>query len=140
MAALQFYSTAAAVIESTGIGPEDLGMETSQALTTWIEARLKEIKNLIDQDRNRDYAAEAETAGKEVPAGIHGIALRMMSNHVGHANLRRTTPIIRVDDFSIKMIEDRVFTPAIRDDLKRFPKKPRFRFLVITGAEEEEEE
>ncbi len=133
---VEYYSTPADVIQSTGIRPDDLGMETTQQLNTWITARLQEIKNLIDQDRNRDYAAEAETEGKEVPKGINGIALRMMSNHIGHANLRRTTPIIRVDDFTIKMIEDQVFTTAIKNDLKRYPKKPRFRFLVVTGTGE----
>lgn len=133
---VEFYSTPAEVIQSTGIRPDDLGMESTQQLTTWIEARLKEIKNLIDQDRNRDYAAEATAAGKPVPPGINGIALRMMSNHIGHANLRRTTPIIRVDDFSIKMVEDQVFTTAIKNDLKRYPKKPRFRFFVVTGETE----
>ncbi len=119
----EFYSTAEAAIKSTGTRKEDFGFTTDQQLTDWIEARLVEIKDMIDRDRNRDYHAEAAAGGQPVPPGIHGIALRMMSNHIGHAILRRTTPIIRVDDFSIKMIEDQVFTTAIKKDLKRYPKK-----------------
>lgn len=113
-----FYSTAEDVIQSTGIRAADLNFKNENDLKEWIEKRLVEIKDLIDRDRNRDYHEEGD-----VPPGIDAIALRIMSNHVGHAVLRRTTPIIRVDDFTIKMVEDSVFTKAIKDDLKRYPAK-----------------
>lgn len=133
--AKQFYSTAADVISATGIRKEDLGIDTDEKLTEWIEARLVEIKDMIDHDRNRDYHAEEEEKGTDVPPGIHGIALRMMANHISNAQARRSTPIIRVDDFAIRPLDERVFTPGIKEDLKRYPKKPRFKFIPITGGD-----
>ncbi len=138
--ALTFYSTVKDVKETTGIRKDDFGFTTDALLDEWITARLVEIKDMIDRDRNRDFAAEAASAGKAVPPGIHGIALRMMSNHVGHATLRRTTPIIRVDDFTIKGLEDQVFTEPIRKDLRRYPAKldgiiRRLGFVVVSGKE-----
>jgi len=151
----EYYSTVKDVIQSTGIRPTDLGMESdtegeagaqtaAEKLETWIETRLVEIKDLIDHDRNRDYAAEAEADGKEIPPGIHGIALRMMANHVGYAVLRRTTPIIRVDDFAINAPEEHLFTASIKSSLRRYPAKldglrRRFGFIVATGASSEED-
>lgn len=135
----EFYSNPDDVIQSTGVRKEDLGFTTDDLLREWITARLIEIKDLIDHDRNRDYAQEAETNGKEIPPGIHGIALRMMSNHLGHATLRRTTPIIRVDEFTIKGLEDQAFTTAIKNDLRRYPAKidgiiKRIGIMVVTGG------
>lgn len=140
----EYYSKVEDVINSTGIQAQDLGFPTDDLLKDWIGARLMEIKDMIDRDRNRDFAAEAEEKGTDIPKGIHGIALRMMSNHIGAAALRRTTPIIRVDDFAIKGLEDQVFTEAIRKDLRRYPAKldgiiRRLGFVVVTGLEEEEE-
>lgn len=127
----KFYGTVKEVIQSTGVKMDDLGFVTEEDLKEWIEARLVEIKDLIDRDRRRDYHVEAEKEGKEIPPGIHAIALRMMGNHIAYANLQRTTPIIRVDDFSIKMVEDQIFTSAIKTALRRYPAKPNFGFMVV---------
>jgi hypothetical protein len=143
----EYYSSVKDVIDTTGIQAQDLGFPTDDLMKDWIGARLIEIKDMIDRDRNRDFAAEAAEKGTDIPPGIHGIALRMMSNLVGAATLRRTTPIIRVDDFTIKGLEDQVFTEPIRKDLRRFPAKldgiiRRLGFVVMTknGAAAEEEE
>jgi hypothetical protein len=138
----EYYSNPEDVINTTGIQAQDLGFPTDDLLKDWIGARLIEIKDMIDRDRNRDFAKEAEEAGTDVPPGIHGIALRMMSNHIGNAALRRTTPIIRVDDFTIKGLEDQVFTEAIRKDLRRYPAKldgiiRRLGLVVVTGKDDE---
>lgn len=131
---MAFYSTVSDVQQHTGIRISDLGFDTDAELVTWVEGRLTEIKDLIDHDRNRDYTVDGS-----IPAGIHNIALRIMSNMVAMAVLRRETPIVRVDDFNIKMVEDRIFTTAIKDDLKRYPKKPAFRLMRARNQTEIEE-
>jgi len=130
----RFYSSVKDVKDYTGIKPPDIGFKNDDAMTAeekleaFIEARLVEIKDLIDHDRNRDYHAEVESGQREkIPPGIHHIALRIMKNLFAHAVISRSTPIVRVDDFTIRMVEDRVFTPAIKKDLKTYPAKPRFR-------------
>lgn len=127
----KYYSTVKDAIQSTGVRKDDLGFTTDEDLAEWIEARLVEIKDLIDADRRRDYHAEEEQLGKEIPPGIHGIALRMMGNHIAYVVLKRTTPIIRVDEFSIKLVEDQIFTSAIKTALRRYPAKPSFSFMVV---------
>jgi len=129
------YNTPEEVIQYTGIRPEDLylqddieaveGSQTAEEkLNALIEQWLTQIKNLINQDRNRDYSAEAE-----VPPGIRNISLRMAANMVAQAQLRRETPIVKKDDFTISMVEDKIFTPSIKSDLSRFPFKPNFRLF-----------
>lgn len=125
----EYYSTPEDVISYTGIKPEDLGMDTESELKIFIVKRLIEIKDIIDHDRKRDYHAEAEESGTQVPPGIVHIALRIAKNFISHAVLSRETPIIRIDDFTIRSVEDKVMTRAITEDLKRFPLKKRIKFF-----------
>lgn len=138
MSGKRYYSTVGDVLRYTGIKPKDLGFKDAEEeggitadelLTAFIEARLIEVKDLIDRDRNRDFHAEGD-----VPPGIHHIALRIMKNFLAHAVVSRETPIVRVDDFTIRMVEDQVFTHAIRNDLRTYPAKPRFRILRISSG------
>lgn len=130
-----FYSTIEDVKKYTGIKPKDLSI-TETELNSLIEKWLAGVKSLIDADRNRNYTEEGN-----VPAGIDLIALRMASNLVAIAVVRRDTPIVRVDDFNIQLVRDEIFTEPILRDLSRFPAKPRFRLMrVRTTAEIEEEE
>lgn len=127
---MDYYSTPQDVINYTGIEPKDLGLETEQELNNLIEKWLKGIKSLIDADRNRDYEREGK-----VPEGIHLIALRIASHLCSIAILKRDTPIVRLDEFTIQLVEDEIFTTAIQNDLKRFPAKPRFQITVTKGKE-----
>ena len=141
------YSTVDDVIEFTGIRPGDLGLEDDPQGTTdpesaeskmriLIESWLVQVKDLIDQNRNRDFHEEEDG----VPPGIHNIALRVCANMVAQAVLRRDTPIVRVDDFNVRTVEDRVITSAIKDDLKQYARGSLrgsvFRMFVISRAEE----
>ncbi len=126
---MSHYSSAADVIQFTGVQPEDIGASNKAELETWITARLEEIKDIIDQDRGRDYHAEGA-----VPKGIDHIALRIAGNLIGHAVMRRETPIVRIDDFTIRMIEDQVLTEAIQADLSRFPRKIRIKPFRVGGV------
>jgi len=130
----KYYSSVDDVLQHTGMRIEDLGFMSEASARDWIENRLVEIKDLIDHDRNRDYHAEVGAGERDkVPPGIHSIALRIMSNMVGQAVLRRTTPIIKKDDFSVQLVEDRVFTEAIKKDLRRYLAKPRLRMFIPGG-------
>lgn len=141
MAGETYYSTPAEVIAFTGVQPDDLGFKTdneagdtpAEQLTAQVTTWLEEIKDLIDQDRGKDYAAGT------IPKGIHNIAKRACANMVMLAIQRRQSPIIRVDDFNIKMADDKIFTPALKEDLSRFPAARRFRFFVSRYHDPDEE-
>ncbi|MFA5543259.1 MAG: hypothetical protein WDA47_05760 [Bacilli bacterium] len=136
-----YYGTLDEVKQYTGVKYTDLNFSSDELYNTWLENRLIEIKDLIDQDRHRDYHAEVENGTRSViPPGINHIALRMMANLLAQAVLRRETPVVKIDDFSIKMVEDQVFTSAIKKDLMRYPAKTLFRITRIDTSDDEEDE
>jgi len=136
-----FYSSVEDVLALSGIRPvdfdleDDLGAEESSRtaedkLNTLVTGWLISVKSFIDRNRNRDYTQEviAGTA-YEVPPGIHNIALRAAANMAAIALLRRETSVQRVDIVQ-RLQGDEIFTQALRDDLKQFLAKPRFRMAV----------
>lgn len=116
------YSTAAEVIEYTGVRPEDLSKSDEQELITLIDGWLEEIKDIIDQDRRRNFLSEAGDDPTAVRPMVHNIAKRMAANTVALAVLRRDTPIIQLNDFSVQLVEDKVLTKDIRRDLALIPR------------------
>jgi len=133
----QFYSTADEVIQYTGVHPQDLGLESYEGLNRVIEGWLVQIKDIIDKDRNRDYHQEVEEGKRtEVPPGIHHIAMRICANVIAQATFRRESTIVQVDDYKVQMLDDQIFTDAIKKDLSRYPKKPSFGIMVVKRTEE----
>lgn len=131
------YSSVEKVIQATGVRAKDFGCEDHE-LHTILQDWLDEATDLINLDRKRDYEAEAAAeGGNPVPAGIHSIARRIVGNMVSIAMLRRETPVIKVGEWSLNLVNDDVFTAAIRRDLKRYPKKARIGFAVVGEYDEE---
>lgn len=131
------YGSVEDVLHLTGLRASDFSLEddpeeeeegktADEKLEGMIYKWLVEIKDMIDHIKNRDYHEEGE-----VPPGIHGIANRVASNMGAVAILRRETPIVKNEDFSISVTDDRVFTSAIRNDLAVYPSKPRFSLKVV---------
>ncbi len=134
----QYYSSPETVINYTGVHPEDLGLDDQAELEDTIRGWLVDIKDLIDQDRNRDFHKEVENGRWEkVPPAIDSIALKMASNMVAQAITRRDTPIIKIGEYAVRMVEDKVFTSNIKDELKRFPYKPEISFVIPKESEGE---
>ena len=121
---MSVYSSKEAVLEYSGVQPADLGV-SEEELNTLIESWLNQVKSLIDTDRNRDFNEE-----DEVPALVHNVAMRMAANMVGYAQLRRETRLIRVGEWDVRIVPDVVMTDDIKKDLRKIPKKRRFRMAV----------
>ena len=140
MAEENYYSSPQQVIGFTGVRKEDFGLDTENDLEELVESWLVQVKDFIDADRNRDYHQEVEDEKRlSIPPGIHSIALRIVANMVGQAQMRRETPIVQHDDFSIQMLDDKIFSSAIQKDLARYPYKPNVSF-VRTGKKVEEDD
>ena len=130
---MEYYSTPEDVIQYTGIQPGDLNLEdddpegedpktAADKRTALLEKWLKQITSLIHGHQKMNYLELVDNEElEEVPAGIHNIAMRMAANMVGQAVLRRETPIVKIDDFAVKMVSDAVMTKDIRTDLKELP-------------------
>ena len=123
----EFYSTAEEVMQYTGVKPGDLGLNEEQELKNVLEGWLIQIKDIIDRDRNRNYHQE----GSDVPPGINHIAMRVCANVIAQATFRRESTIVQVDDYKVQMLDDQIFTDAIKKDLSRYPKKPSFGIMVV---------
>lgn len=139
----EFYGSVSDVKVLTGIHYGDLGFESDDeedGLDKWIEARLAEIKILIDRDRNRD---DWEDQGWLL--AIDGIANRWCAEHIRFAMAHRDSPIVKVDDYTVELPTDEVPGKGILADLRRFLRKAddeatRKRFMFSMGRVDTEDE
>lgn len=136
-----YYSSVEDVIKLAGVKPvdfdfeDDLGLSdegktADEKLVTLVTSWLISVKSFIDSNRNRDYTQEViDGTLREIPPGIHNIALRAAANMAAIALLRRETAVQRVDIVA-RLKGDEIFTESLRQDLAQFPAKPRFRMAV----------
>lgn len=127
------YSTVGEVKRYTGVKPKTVGFEETDTngldaqLVKWLE----NAKSLIDTETGRDFHGEL-AAGRitEIPPAIHDIATRIVRNLIAQAQMSRQGPIIQVDEYRQRVVDDTVMTRAILRDLQRHVAKtssqPRF--------------
>lgn len=110
-----FYSTSADVIARTGVSPEDLGLTTTPELTAFMEGLLAEVTDILDREMRQSYLAAAT-----VPAGLNGIAADAASDSLRTMIATRQTPVVRIDDFAVRVIQSRILSPDIKERLKLY--------------------
>jgi hypothetical protein len=128
-----YYGSVATVKQETGIKYTDLKLDSEAALTALMERWMTGITDAIDRFINQVY--NRETA----PAGLIRIAEMAAADLCGIAIQRRDTPIVRVDDFNIKMVESQLLTTARKADLQLYAEKRRPTiniFRINTGDDE----
>jgi len=126
----KFYSNVSEVKAYTGIEPKDLGLadDDQAGLDAIIKKALIEIKDIIDTYCRRDFSGE-----HKVPGGIHKIAKEMASDGISLAMMRRDSPIVRVDDFTIKQVQAEILTRPVKEVLAIYRKKPSIKMVVVKG-------
>lgn len=112
---VDFYSTPDAVKTRTGIGPEDLGLDSSEDLETFLEELLTEITELMDRLMRKSYLSVVP-----LPAGLNGIAADIASDSVREMIVTRQTPVVRIDDFAVRIIQSKLLNPDTRERLKLY--------------------
>lgn len=122
---VDYYSTVEDVLEDTGLKPGDLGFKADEDSTAdeKLEAKiikwLLEAKGIIDEKKNRDFAAElAAGTITVIPVCISSIAKRIVINMAKQARINRDTPIVSKDDYNIQITNDTILTKSIKDDLE----------------------
>lgn len=113
------YATPEEVEELTGVEPDDLDKETVTSLRELLYRWLLQAKNYIDEYTSQSW--EVDPLG--CPEMITNCSIRIVSNMVSLARQLRKTPIIRVDDFDLKLIDGIVVSDNIKTDLNRFVEK-----------------
>lgn len=126
-----YYSSPAEVKSYTGARASALGLDTEQELDELLEGWLVQIKSLIDIDRNRDFLVEAGGNPSAIPPLVHNVAMRAAANMYGFSQLRRETPVIRIDDYNVRVVPDAVLTDDLKKDLRRIRSRPTFRMSRV---------
>ena len=122
----QYYSSVSDILDDTGIIPADIGFSDTgditadQQLESKIESWLVEAKSMIDANRDQDYSLLLQN-GKitAIPICIHNIAKRITINMANSAKLNRKSPVLKVNDYSVKTVNQDPITPQILADLEQ---------------------
>lgn len=113
MASQTFYGTAASVVTRTGIGPTDLGLESDEELTEFLEGLLGEMTDVVDRQLRKSYLAD-------VPAGLNGIVSDIVADAVRVMVVSRQTPVVRIDDFAVRTLTTASLSPDILRRLRPY--------------------
>jgi hypothetical protein len=114
----QAYASPADVISFSGVIAADLGTADDDALNVLLTSWLTDITDRID------IFCGTSWKGGVVPNPIKSVCLRACTNMVGYAVQNRKTPIVKVNDYSIKLIEGKVLTDELKEILKDYKVSP----------------
>lgn len=115
--AADFYGTADAVKRRTGVQPDDLGLDDDASLVTFIEELLAEATDLMNRSIRRATNYNDEDS---IPAGLNGVANDIVTSSLREMVSTRQTPVVRIDDFAVRTVSARVFTPDIQKRLRLY--------------------
>lgn len=108
------YGTAEAVKIRTGVSAADLGLDTTEALDAFLDDLLDEITDLMDRQMRKSYLTET------VPRGLDGIASDVASDSLRVMVATRQTPVVRIDDFAIRIVQARSLSSDVLARLKLY--------------------
>jgi len=101
------------VIQLTGARPEIFNLQKTDTIK--FEAILYEW---IGQASDMITRFCNQTFQKPIPPTVRNVAVRLTSNIIALAVSRRDTPLIKVDDWNIKITDTNVFTTSLKRDLR----------------------
>lgn len=109
------YCTAQEVRTFTGATPETfrLKKDDTTGLNNIIISWISQSESIIDSYCNTTWPGE-------VPGLVQNVCLRLAANMVALAVARRDTPLIKVNDWTIRISSSDIFTQDLKDDLKPF--------------------
>lgn len=118
----------------TGSTPEALGFSTQAQLNSFVDETLERATDWINRDRGRDYAAEGD-----VPLAVDDIAERMAANYLRAMERQRNKSIAQVEGGEMEVAGDEptMFTPSIKRDIMRLPRKAVYSMTTAGGVEDD---
>lgn len=122
MTAQTFYGDAASVVARTGIDAADLGFDSSDDLTAYLNGILAELTDTFDRYMRTTYigVVDDNDAAVPVPAGLNGIANDCAAYIVGQQVASRQTPVVQVSDFRLVVTSSTVLTNDVKERLKLY--------------------
>jgi hypothetical protein len=118
-----FYGSIDSVLIRTGVKPDDLGFEADDSpgdedvddFGDFIEGLLVEASDLMDRVMHTSYLDESD-----IPPGLDGIANDCVSDALRRMVQSRQTPVVRIDDFAVQVVQSVVLSKDIIRRLKLY--------------------
>lgn len=134
------FCTVDEVKDFTGVKPKHLNLskEDSSKLDEILEKWIKQSEGLIKSFCHNNFTETQYPDG--IPDAVQSVCLRLTSNMVALATARRDTPITTVNDWQISIVNMRIFTNDLKEDLKPYvidksTKSDRIDLFAITGED-----
>ena len=130
---VKYYCEPSDVIIVTGITIKTFRLDTEEALTNLVREWRGQASALIDS-----YTKTTQDTDN-LPLAIKNICIRVTANMVTFAESRKNSPLVKVNDWTIKTVPTEILTDDIREDLKPFTKesirddKSKIDILTISG-------
>lgn len=123
------YITPEEIRNYTGAQPRWFDLEDDAAmlatLTEWTSHAEDLVTRFIgaqydSQAAESDMAARPRLIASAAPFGVKNAVLRITANMVAQAKLRRSTVVLQLDEYTQRLVDDRIFTRAVKDDLSMY--------------------
>jgi len=131
------YCTPKEVKEFTGYKESDFDIVDAGAFDSLIEKWIKQADAIIDADRRRSF--DPEDVDAQYAELLKNISVRIVANYMTKAIQLRTSPVEKIDDFTVRVVDSGFVTQAIRDDMQRLPRAIQFAIAICNRLTEEEE-
>lgn len=123
------YCTVQDLIDETGVEFEELDCESNVALGFKLCEWIGEATNLIDNYCETSWDLES------VPGGIRRACILMASEIVSVARQRRKQPIIQIGNFEVALLQEKLFTPEVKELLDLYREMGRAEYKDGTGTQ-----
>ena len=109
------FCTVDEVINFTGLKPSHLNLsrDDEEKMNEIVEVWISQCEDLIKSYCNNDF----KKYNCKIPPTVQNVCLRLCSNMVALAIARRDTPITKVNDWQINIVNMRIFSNDLKDDL-----------------------
>lgn len=131
------FCTVDEVINFTGLKPSHLNLskDDEEKMKMIVKKWIKESTSLIKSYCHNDFRKYKGN----IPAAVQNVCLRLTGNMVALAIARRDTPITKVNDWQVNIVNMRIFSNDLKEDLEpwvidKSTKSDKIDFFAITGS------
>ena len=131
------FCTVDEVINFTGLKPSHLNLskDDDTKMNEIVETWIIQCQDLIKSYCNNDFKMYSK-----IPDAVQNVCLRLCSNMVALAIARRDTPITKVNDWQVNIVNMRIFSNDLKDDLEpwvidKSHVSDKIDFFAITGGD-----
>ena len=125
------------VTNLNGLKPQHLNLDKTDkvGLERIVSDWILQAQDLINVYTNRNYTDET------VRPAVQNVCLRLTSNMVSLAIQKRDSPIIKVNEWTVRNVSSEIFTDELKLDLKPFVKDSSTEpgiigIMAITGSDD----